>query len=147
MTLWPRSLLAQSPDDAVNPVWIGDQWTYDTKDEITGATTRTFTATITEITPKEIVTRLTFRGSTGTALVAYDHEWNRTANGDFKFKPNDAQGVRFPLAAGKEWRSEYVNSNVKTGINTKGSTRRRSWRKKQLTTPAGTFEFSRSNGS
>ena len=140
MTLWPRSLLAQSPDDAVNPVRIGDQWTYDTKDEITGATTRTFTGTITEITPKEIVTRLTFRGSTGTALVAFDHEWNRTVNGDFKFKPNDAQGVRFPLAVGKEWRSEYVNSNVKTGVNMKGSSSSKIVAQETVTTPAGSFE-------
>jgi hypothetical protein len=140
MTLWPRTLLAQSPDDAVNPVRIGDQWTYDTKDEITGATTRTFTATITEITPKEIVTRLTFRGSTGTALVAFDREWNRTANGDFRFKPNDAQGVRFPLAVGKEWRSEFVNSNVKTGVNMKGSSSSKIVAQETVTTPAGSFE-------
>src|SRR5580704_691792 len=98
MALWPRTLVAQSPDDAANPVRVGDQWTYDTKDEIVGATTRTYTATITEITPKEIVTRLTFRGSTGTALVSFDHEWNRTQNGDLRIKPNDAHGVRFPLA-------------------------------------------------
>lgn len=132
--------LAQSPDDAANPVRIGDYWTYDTKDEITGNKTRTFTGTISEITPAEIVTHLTFRGNNRTSVVTFDHQWNRTVNGEFRFKPNDGHGVQFPLAVGKEWRSEYVASNVKTGVNLKGSYLSKIVGQETLTLPAGSFE-------
>jgi hypothetical protein len=137
---WPGSLVAQSPDDAGNPVKIGDQWTYDTKDEITGSTTRTYTATVTEINPKEIVTRLTFRGTNGTNLVAFDHEWNRTKNGNFEYKPHDGQGVQFPLAVGKEWRLEFFSTNTKTGVNTKASNLSKVVAQEAVTTAAGTFD-------
>ena len=134
------TLLAQSPDDADNPVRVGDQWTYDTKDEITGATTRTYTATVTEINPKEIVTHLTFRGSNGTGLVAFDHDWNRTKNGLVEYKPHDGQGIQLPLAVGKEWRLEFFSTNTKTGVNMKASNLSKVVAQETITTPAGTFD-------
>jgi hypothetical protein len=138
--LFPCLASAQAPDDSNNSVHVGDQWTYDTKDEISGITTRTYTATVSEISPKEIVTHLTFRGSNGTGTVVFDHDWNRVANGDLRFKPHDGHGVRFPLAVGKEWRSEFVSSNVKTGVNMKGSSSSKIVAQETVATPAGTFE-------
>ena len=135
---WAAS--AQSPEDAANPVRVGDFWTYDTKDEITGKTTRTYTGTVSEITPAEIVTHITFRANNGTALVAFDYQWNRIANGEWRFKPNDGHGIRFPLAIGKEWRSEYVASNVRTGVNLKGSYLTKVVEQETVMSPAGSFE-------
>lgn len=131
---------AQSPDDATNPVRVGDFWTYDTKDEITGKTTGTYTGTVSEITSGEIVTHLTFRASNGTGLVAFDHQWNRMANGEWRYKPNDAHGIQFPLSVGKEWRSEYVSSNVRTGANFKGSSLSKIAAQEMITSPAGSFD-------
>jgi hypothetical protein len=136
--LWPRILVAQSPDDPGNPVRVGDRWTYDTKDEITGESKRTYTAVVTEISPGEIVTSLieTDRMST----VVFDHEWNRTTNGDQRFKPNDGQGVRFPIEVGKQWRSEFEQRSAKTGKSFKGSSSSKVVAQETVTTPAGTFE-------
>jgi hypothetical protein len=139
-TLFPNVALPQSPDDATNPVRIGDYWTYETKDEITGRATRAYTGTVSEITPAEIVTHLTFRGNNGTGLVAFDHQWNRTANGELRYKPNDAHGVQFPLSIGKEWLAEYISSNVRTGVNFKGSSLSKVTAREMVTSPAGTFD-------
>jgi hypothetical protein len=132
--------LAQFSDEAANQVQVGDRWVYSTKDEITGTTTRTYTATVSEITPAEIVTHLTFPGQGGSALVAFDHQWNRVVSGDWRFRPNDAHGIQFPLTVGKQWRSEYVSSNVRTGLNLKASNFSRVTAQEMVTSPAGTFE-------
>jgi hypothetical protein len=137
---FPCLASAQTPDDGDNSVNVGDQWTYDTKDEITGTTTRTYTATVSEITPTEIVTHLTFQGRNGTSMVIFDHQWNRIVNGEQRYKPSDGNGVQFPLAVGREWRSDFVASNVKTGANFKGSYRAKIVGQETITSPAGSFE-------
>src|SRR5579872_6444134 len=111
----PQAVVAQSPDDAGNSVHVGDQWTYERKDEITGNVIRRFTATVTEISPKEIVTHLS-SGETGAGgLVVFDFGWNRTKNGGLEYQPHDANGVELPLAVGKGWRLQFFTTNTKTG--------------------------------
>jgi hypothetical protein len=139
--LLPCLASAQAPDDSNNSVHVGDQWTYVTKDEITGNVGRRRTATVTEITPKEIVTRMA--APDGNSLIVFDHEWNRTKNGIFEYKPHDANGVQFPLAVGKEWRLQYFTSNTKTGANFKSSDLSKVVAKETVTTDAGTFEVFR----
>jgi hypothetical protein len=140
LALLPFAASAQTPDDAGNPVRVGDQWTYETKDEITGLVTKTYTATVSEMTPKEIVTHLTFRGNDNIGLVSFDHEWNRFKNGNLEYKPHDAQGVSFPLSVGKEWKFEYFTTNVKTGLTTKALDQSKVAAQEAVTTPAGTFD-------
>jgi hypothetical protein len=137
----PNTAVAQTPSDAENTVQVGDQWTYVTKDEITGNVGRRRTATVTEITPKEIVTQMVTPD--GKSLIVFDHEWNRTKNGNFEYKPHDANGVQFPLAVGKEWRLQYFTSNAKTGANFKSSDLSKVVAKETVTTDAGTFEVFR----
>jgi hypothetical protein len=139
--MWfPWLASAQAPDDINNSVHVGDQWTYDTKDEIAGAVIRTYTATVSEITPKEISTHLTFRGRNGTSLVVFDHEWNRIVNGNFEYKPHDANGVQFPLVVGKQWRLEFFTSNTNTGAKFKTTARSKVVAQETVTTPAGMFD-------
>jgi hypothetical protein len=134
--------VAQTPGFAAeNTAQVGDQWTYDTKDEITGNITRRYTTTVTDITPTEIVTHL--KGPTGGALVVFDHEWNRTKNGVFDYKPHDANGVQFPLTVGKEWRLQFFTSNTKTGANFKDSDLSKVVAQETITTAAGTFDVFR----
>ncbi|HLH95500.1 MAG TPA: hypothetical protein VKW08_10325 [Xanthobacteraceae bacterium] len=133
--------LAQAPDDPVNAVQVGDQWTYVTKDEITGSVGDRRTATVTEITPKEIVTRMV--RSNGSSVIAFDHEWNRTKVGNLEFKPHDANGVQFPLAVGKEWRLQYFASDTKTGAIYKGADVSKVVAQETITNDAGTFDVFR----
>jgi hypothetical protein len=137
--LSPVGAQVQSPElsDAVR---IGDQWVYTTKDEITREVTRTYVATVSEISPTEITTHLTYRPSNGQSLVVFDHDWNRVANGVWRYKPNDSQGVRLPLMVGKEWRTEYISSNTQSGANFKSASLAKVTAQESVTTPAGTFD-------
>jgi hypothetical protein len=134
---WPHILAAQSPSPTDDTVRVGDRWSFDGKDEITGLPKDTYTRTVTEVSPNEIVVSLSFRGKNGSSLVVYDHDWNRLENSSTKFKPNDGQGIRPPLAVGKEWRSEHetrgAQSNSKTTVTSKVVAQ------EMVTTPAGTF--------
>jgi hypothetical protein len=135
---WPRVLLAQSPaEDAVK---VGERWVYDTKDETTGFPKATYSHVVTEVSPKEIVVSLTFRGQSSSSLVVYDHDWNLIENSTVKFKPNNGQGIRRPLSVGKEWRAEYEARNSTSGVAVKGSLLNKVAAQEMITTPAGDFD-------
>jgi hypothetical protein len=51
--LWPPALLAQSPVDGTSPR-VGDKFTYNTKDEITGEPREAYVAVVTEVSDKEM---------------------------------------------------------------------------------------------
>jgi len=139
---WPLALEAQtqSSEEAEGAVRVGDRWVYDTKDEISGYPKDTYTEIVTEISPSEIVTNWTFSGKPGSVLVVYDRDWARKDNLAWKFKPNDGQGVRLPLAVGKTWRVQYDASNTQTGVNLGSSTSSKVVAQEAVTTPAGTFD-------
>jgi hypothetical protein len=138
--LWPYAVVAQSPEQADEAVKVGDRWVYDQKDEITGFPKDTYSVVVTEVSPKEIVVNMTLRGKTGSSLIAYDHDWDRIDWPNVKFKPNDGQGIRSPLAVGKEWRTEYEARNTQTGAGYKGSVLNKVVAQETITTPAGTFD-------
>jgi hypothetical protein len=138
--LWPHAAAGQSPGQANDAVQVSDRWVYDTKDEITGFPKDTYSQVVTEVSPKEIVVSLTFRGKNGSTLIAYDHNWNRLDLPTVRFNPNDGQGIRPPLAVGKEWRTEYEARITQTGAATKGSVISKVVAQETITTPAGTFD-------
>ena len=138
--LWSDALLGQPADQASDAVRVGDRWVYETKDEITGFPRATYSHVVTEVSPKEIVLNLTIRGQNGSSLVVYDHDWNRIEQSNFKFRPHDGQGIRLPLAVGKEWRAEYEARATQTGAATKGSVVNKVVGRETVTTPAGTFD-------
>ncbi len=138
--LSPGVLIAQSPTPSDSGVQVGDHWTFDSRDEITGLPRDTFTRAVTEVSPKEIVVRQTFRGKSGFSIIVYDHNWNRTENSSIKFKPNDGQGIRPPLAVGKEWRSEPEARNTQTGSSFKDTVVSKIVAQETLMVPAGMYE-------
>ncbi|HKD27218.1 MAG TPA: hypothetical protein VKC66_15115 [Xanthobacteraceae bacterium] len=138
--LWSDALLGQPADQASDAVRVGDRWVYDTKDEITGFPKATYSHVVTEVSPKEIVVSLTFRGQNNSSLMVYDHNWNRIEQPNAKFRPNDGQGIRLPLAVGKEWRAEYEARATQTGATSKGSVVNKVVGQETVTTPAGTFD-------
>jgi hypothetical protein len=140
LALWPAPLLAQSVDRPAEDVHVGDTWVYDSKESNTGFTTGTYTSLVVEVSPKEIVTNVIYRGKNGKALVVFDHDWNRLVNGAWRYDPNDGHGIQWPLVEGKEWRHEFSNRNIQTGVNTKSSSLTKVVAKETVTTDAGTFE-------
>jgi hypothetical protein len=136
----PRLLVAQSPAQTDNAVQIGDHWTIDTKDEITNSPTDTVTYVVTDLSPTEIVARVTTRGKSGTGLVVFDRNWNRIENSNWKWKPNDGEGVRFPLGVGKDWRVELEARNTQSGDAHKITVLSKVAAEEPVTTAAGSFD-------
>jgi hypothetical protein len=134
------SAAAQTRQDASEGIQVGDWWTYDQRDEITGAVSNTYTSTVTEISPKEISTSLSFRGGDNRGIVVFDHDWNRIVNGALRYKPSDGHGVHLPLEVGKQWRMDYEERNVQSGTNWKGTSISKVAAKESITTGAGTFD-------
>jgi hypothetical protein len=140
VALWPCFLAAQSPQAPNEGVQVGDRWVYDTMDELTGFPKDTLTRIVTEVSDKEIVTELYVRGKPAKALVVFDRDWDLVDNSAAKFKPNDGQGVRLPLALGKTWRSEFDQKNNQSGASFHGSVSAKVTGQESLTTAAGTFD-------
>jgi hypothetical protein len=142
--VWPRILLAQSPDQAEQKadqsVRVGDRWTYAETDQITGDTKATSVSVVTQVSDKEFDTLLSVRGKPGARIVAFDHDWNRIDDSLWKFKPHDGLGIRSPLTVGKEWRSEFESNNMQSGTVLNGTVRSKVTAQESVTTEAGTFD-------
>lgn len=138
--LSPNVSTAQSPAPADSSVQVGDHWTFDSRDEITGLPRDTFTRAVTEVSPNEIVVRQSFLGKSGFSVIVFDHNWDRIENSTIKFKPNDGQGIRPPLAVGKEWRSEFEARNTQSGSSFKDIVVSKIVAQEMLMVPAGMYE-------
>jgi hypothetical protein len=121
-------------------IQVGDRWTFDQRDEITGLPQDTFTRAVTELSPNEIVVRQSIRGKTGFSVIVYDHNWNHIETSAIKFKPNDGQGIHPPLAVGKDWRSEFESRNTQTGSSFKVTVMSKIVAQETLMVPAGMYE-------
>jgi hypothetical protein len=140
VALSPNVLTAQSPAPTDSSVQVGDHWTFDSRDEITGLPRDTFIRAVTEVSPNEIVVRQSFRGKSGLSIIVYDHYWDRIETSTVKFKPNDGQGIRPPLAVGKDWRSEHEARNTQTGSSFKDTVVSKIVAQEMLMVPAGMYE-------
>jgi hypothetical protein len=140
LAVWPHIPVAQSQEETDGVVRVGDRWVYDTKDELTGYAKASYVEIVTEVSAKETLVNVSLSGNSGSAIVTYDHDWNCVDNLIWKFKPNDGQGIRLPLAVGKTWRSDFEAKNTQTGTNYKGSSSSKVVAQESITTPAGTFE-------
>jgi hypothetical protein len=138
--LWPPALLAQSPSESGGSARVGDRFIYDTKDEVTGEPKGSYVAVVTEVSDKEIVNSISVPGKPGSRIVVYDRNLNRIDDSTWKFKPNDGQGVRLPLAVGKTWRIEYEARNIQTGAISRTTGTSKVAGQETVTTGAGTFE-------
>src|SRR5262245_27646424 len=74
----PSAGNAQKPDQApqasveMSQVAVGDHWSYDLIDNISGEVKRKPTFIVTEITPNDITARTELPGSTNFGIVVYD---------------------------------------------------------------------------
>jgi hypothetical protein len=69
-----------------------------------------------------------------------DYDLNRIDDSVWKYKSNDGQGVRLPLAVGKTWRFEYIATNMQNGAVLRSTSVSKVVAQETVTTPAGTFE-------
>ena len=136
----PSAPAAAKPVAAMEEPLQGDFWTYEVRDEISGKVSAIRTNVVTEVTPTEISVRYTVEGKDSQGLNVYDRSWNLKNAGEWKYQPNDGNGIRSPLKVGDSWKisSDDVNSgkgNIwkRTGLSKVAN-------QETVATKAGTFE-------
>jgi hypothetical protein len=140
VALWPCVAAAQSREAQSGGAQVGDRWVFDRTDELTGDPKDTYTRTVTEVSAKQITTHFIVSGSPGYTIMTFDQDWNLVDNSSVRFKPNNGQGIRLPLAVGKSWRAEYDYRNISTGAGFRGSVTNKVTAQESVTTQAGGFD-------
>jgi hypothetical protein len=124
------------------PVRVGDRWSYDIKDALTGDVRQAVTIVAAEIKEKEITTRVSVRGKDRdrSMTIVFDPDWGRIDDGIWKYRPSDLLGIKKPLQVGKQWRADGNSTNLQTGVAMQTSALAKVVGQEQITTPAGTFD-------
>jgi hypothetical protein len=135
--LLPWSCVAETFDSGA--IRVGDRWSYDLKDDLTGDLRNAMTIIVVEINEKEITTRVTYRGKDRPQTMIYDLDWGRIDDGAWKLRPSGI-GIRKPLQIGKEWRSDANGIHLQSGVIFRASGVAKVVGQEQVTTPAGAFD-------
>ncbi len=122
------------------PVALGDRWTYEVKDEISGVVKQTRTVVVTDISKKEIATRFDDAKTGRSGIITYDGSWNILNSSTARYSPNDGSGVELPLAIGKTWKISGQSTNYQNGAVWRRSGDSRVTGQESITTKAGKFE-------
>jgi hypothetical protein len=122
------------------PIRVGDRWSYDIKDALTGDLRQAVTIVAAEINEKEITTRISVRGRDRPLTFVFDHDWGRVDDGVWKHRPSDLLGIKKPLQVGKQWRAEGNSANLQNGVALQTSALAKVVGQEQITTPAGAFD-------
>jgi hypothetical protein len=136
--LLPGYSLAQSVDPG--PIRVGDRWSYEIKDSLTGDLRPATTVVVGEVTDKEITTRVSVRGrDRPPQAMVYDLDWGRIDDGAWKLRPPGI-GIKKPLQIGKEWRSDANGVHLQSGMTFRAEGVAKVVGREQVTTSAGTFD-------
>jgi uncharacterized surface anchored protein len=117
----------------------GDHWTFEQKDEISGAVRATRTTTVTEVTKDDVAVRVDLPDGKANAVI-YDRSWNRKREGTLKYSPNDGRGYHLPLALNAQWNVSANETNSANGTSWKIAGKSRVTGQEAVTTKAGTFQ-------
>jgi hypothetical protein len=103
------SCAAQTVDPGA--IRVGDRWSYDIKDALTGDLRNAITVVVVEANDKEITTRVSYQGKDRSQTAVYDTDWGRIDDGLWKLRPSGI-GIKKPLQIGKEWKSDANGMNL-----------------------------------
>jgi len=137
LPLLPGYSLAQSGDPG--PIRVGDRWSYEVKDSLTGDLRPAMAVVVAEVNDKEITTRITLRGRDRPQTMIFDPDWGRIDDGAWKLRPPGI-GIQKPLQIGKEWRSDASGINLQSGLTFRAEGVGKVVGREQVTTEAGTFD-------
>ncbi len=118
---------------------VGDHWSYDIVDDITGAVKENRTWLVTDISPKDITCRVEFAGSSKLESVVYDTYWDVVRDGGSRWSPHNFGGVQPPLEVGRSWTFKASEIDTK-GQVWKKSGQSRVTGKETVVTKAGSFD-------
>jgi hypothetical protein len=143
LLLLPGYNQAQSVDPG--PIQVGDRWSYEIKDTLTGDLRRATTIVVGDVTNNEITTRVTVRGrDRPPQTIVHDLDWGHIDDGVSKLRPPGI-GIKRPLQIGREWRSDANGIHLQSGVTYRAEGVAKVVGREQVTTPAGTFDTFRVN--
>jgi hypothetical protein len=119
---------------------MGDHWTYEVRDDITGEIKSTIITTVTDVSNTDIGVRYAFLGNPNLGYQTFDRSWNQTNNGTWRYTPNDGTGIMLPLAVGKTWSFKSTDLNSTANVSWRRSGTSRVLAQERVTTGAGTFD-------
>ncbi len=131
---------APSADVNMQQVAIGDHWTYDITDEITGELRSTRKILVTDISKNDISTRFENAQTGKFGATLYDTSWNIINNEGWRYSPNDGSGIHAPLTPGTQWKVSADATNLTNGRIFKRSGNSRVTGLETITTKAGKFD-------
>jgi hypothetical protein len=138
LLLLPDYSQAQSVDPG--PVRVGDRWSYEIKDALTGDLRPATTVVVGDVTDKEVTTRVTVRGREHPQTVVFDPDWGRIDDGAWRLS-SPGIGIKKPLLqVGKQWRSDASGIHLQSGVTFRAEGVARVVGQEQVTTPAGSFD-------
>ena len=120
-------------------VAVGDYWTYELKDEFSGAVIQTRKVIVTEVSNSDIATRLHDTKTGQSRGIVYDRSWNIVHDWPNRYSPNSGTGFRLPLKLNAQWEASVEEVNRNTGEIWKISVHSRVTHLENVTTKAGTF--------
>jgi hypothetical protein len=126
--------------ETMEEVQLGDHWTYEFRDDISGDVKSTLTYTVADVSGSGIGVRIDKLGTSQTGYLTFDRSWNVINSGDWRYTPNDGTGIRAPLAVGKTWPLRSNDLNNTAGVSWKRSGTSKVVAQESVTTPAGTFD-------
>ena len=127
------------PSDSMEQPLLGDHWTYEVHDEITGNLKFTTTNLITDVTNTDISIRTENLGVPGVGFLVYDRNWNLKSSPTWKYSPNDGTGIRLPAKAGTTWKFQSNDLYAQRGISFQRTGSSKIVAEESVTTAAGTF--------
>ena len=134
--------LSYSPAQTVDQgaIRVGDRWSYEIKDALTGDLRPATTVVVGDVNAKEITTRVTVRGrDRPPQTMIYDLDWGRIDDGAWKLRPPGI-GIKKPLQIGKEWRSDANGLHLQSGMTFRAEGVAKVVGQERITTQAGTFD-------
>jgi len=121
-------------------VAVGDHWTYEVRDEITGAVVRTQKVIVTDISGSQVATRLDVTETGRSGSMVFDKSWNVLRDGPNRYSPNSGTGVQSPLKRDAQWKIMADEVNGNNGNVWKIAVNSRVTGQESVTTKAGTFQ-------
>jgi hypothetical protein len=138
LLLLPGYSQGQSVDPG--PIRVGDRWSYEVKDTLTGDLRPGTAVVVGDVNDKEITTRVTLGGRDGPPqTMVYDLDWGRIDDGAWRLHPPGI-GIKKPLQIGKEWRSDANGVHLQSGVTFRAEGVAKVVGQERITTQAGSFD-------
>ena len=134
----PAATESTPPQEKMEDPQVGDHWTYEFRDNISGDVKSVLTDTVTDLTDSQIGISITRAGNTSSGYQTYDRSWNLIKSGVHRYSPSDGTGIQAQLATGKAWSTK--SNDVNGGFTAKRSITSKVIAQESVTTPAGTFD-------